>query len=97
MLAQVIENWMTGRSRSTRSFTTPAASFREYEHGISILQSKSMHYRKGLFVDLTSEYGVRTGDFCISLYTSIIIKQDVRGPLSSPEMCVERMPLIAYN
>ena len=56
-----------------------------------------MHYKKGLFVDLTSEYGLRTGDFCISLYTSIIIKQDVRGPLSSPEMCVERMSLIAYN
>ena len=78
-------------------FDRDIAMSTEYEHGISILQSKSMHYRKGLFVDLTSEYGLRTGDFCISLYTSIIIKQDVRGPLSSPEMCVERMPLIAYN
>lgn len=35
----------------------------EYEHDISVLCSKSMYYRQGLFVDPTPEYGLRTRPF----------------------------------
>lgn len=53
----------------------------EYEHDISVLCSKSMYYRQGLFVDPTPEYGQRTRPFCILLYASIIREQHVRSPL----------------
>lgn len=53
----------------------------EYEHDISVLCSKSMYYRQGLFVDPTPEYGLRTRPFCILLYASIIRGQHVRSPL----------------
>ena len=39
-----------------------------------------------MFVDPTPECGLRTGVFCISLYTSTIPKQDVRGPMSFMEI-----------